>query len=52
MRKERKILCIKIIDREAFLVPNTLGRIIAFPMLKKLIEYLGVFCNFLLTFFF
>lgn len=51
MRKDREIFCIKIIDREAFLVPHTLGRILAFPMLKKMIEYLGVFCNFFLTFF-
>jgi hypothetical protein len=34
MREERKIFCIKIRDREALLVPYTLGRTVAFPMLR------------------
>jgi hypothetical protein len=48
MRDERKIFCIKIIDREAILVPYTLGRTIAFSMLREPIEYLlcVVFCDF------
>jgi hypothetical protein len=48
MREERKIFCIKIMDREALLVPYTLRRIVAFPMLKEPIRYLlwVVFCDF------
>jgi hypothetical protein len=40
MRDERKIFCIKIIDREAILVPYTLGRTIAFSMLREPMGYL------------
>jgi hypothetical protein len=35
MREERKIFCIKILNREALLAPYTLGRTVAFPMLRK-----------------
>jgi hypothetical protein len=40
MKDERKIFCIKIMDKEVLLVPYTLGRTIAFPMLRESIVYL------------
>jgi hypothetical protein len=40
MRDERKIFCIKIMDRKALLVPYTLDKTVTFPMLKKQIGYL------------
>jgi hypothetical protein len=48
MRDERKIFCIKIMDREALLVPYTLGSIVAFTMLRKLAWNLlhVIFCDF------
>jgi hypothetical protein len=48
MRKKIKIFCIKIIDREAFLISYTLGKTVAFLMFKKPIGYLlwVVFCEF------
>jgi hypothetical protein len=52
--RERKIFCIKIMGREAFFVPYTLGKTVAFPMLKEPIGYLlwVIFCDFFfLTFF-
>jgi hypothetical protein len=35
MRKERKIVCIKIMDIKALLVPYTLGISVAFLMLRN-----------------
>jgi hypothetical protein len=45
MKEEKKIFCIKIMDREALLVP---GKTVAFSMLREPIEYLVwvVFCDF------
>jgi hypothetical protein len=40
MREERKLFCIKIMDMKIFVVPYTLGRTIAFPMLREPIGYL------------
>jgi uncharacterized membrane protein len=47
-KEERKTFCIKIIDKKTLLVPYTLGRSVAFSMLKKPIGYLLwiVFCDF------
>jgi len=48
MREKRKIFCIRIMDMEALLVPYTLGRTLAFPMLREPIGYLlcVIFCIF------
>jgi len=54
MRDERKIFCIKIMDREALLVPYTLRRIVAFSMLREPVgnRLHVIFCIFVfLTFF-
>jgi hypothetical protein len=52
MREERKIFCIKIMDREALLVSYALGRTVAFLMLREPIGHLlwVVFCDFFFTF--
>lgn len=48
MREERKIFCIKIMDREALLVPYALGRTVAFLIFREPIGYLlwVIFCDF------
>jgi hypothetical protein len=40
MRYEKKIFCIKIIDKEAKLLFNTLGSTLAYPMFREGIWYL------------
>jgi len=40
MREEIKIFCIKIMDREALLVPYILGKTVAFSMFRESIGYL------------
>jgi len=39
-REERKIFCIKIMDKESLLVLYTLGRTVAFSMFGELIGYM------------
>jgi hypothetical protein len=39
-KKEERNVCIKIMGREALLVPYTLSRTVAFIMLRESIEYL------------
>jgi hypothetical protein len=53
-REERKIFCIKIMDKESLLVLYTLGRTVAFSMLTESIGYLlwVVFCGFFDIFFY
>jgi hypothetical protein len=54
MREGRKIFCIKIMGRKALLVLCTLGRTVAFPMLREPIGYLlwVIFCDFFFFTFF